>query len=216
MVSLRAGDTGVEVEQAAGLGGGERDHPIAVFIRYHLRRAIRPRRPGFFSTGLPAPLFIRLAVVHADRRRARRHGAWPQGVRGNGEERVREHRQGDVPVPGLVEPYLVVVRAPSRSWPRQNDPPPPSRPRSGDQLGQRRAARRVAPEVRQLLLALLIQAQRPADQQPVITAGSIDQRPVIPAAAPSGIRARQAPVPPPPAGTGGPARRRACGGPRRR
>ena len=35
----------------------------------------------------------------------------PGGVRGDGEERVREHGQGNVPVPGAVAADLVVVKA---------------------------------------------------------------------------------------------------------
>ena len=52
------------------------------------------------------PLFYRLAVVVPAGRRL-----GPGGVRGDGEERVGEHGQGDVPVPGLVLADLVVVQA---------------------------------------------------------------------------------------------------------
>lgn len=40
-----------------------------------------------------------------------RWGARGGGAGGDGEERVREHRQGDVPVPGAVTADLVVVQA---------------------------------------------------------------------------------------------------------
>lgn len=49
----------------------------------------------------------------------------------------------------------------------------------GHQLGQGRAARREAQEIGELLLALLAAARRPADQQPVIAAGRLDQCPVM-------------------------------------
>jgi hypothetical protein len=52
------------------------------------------------------PLFYRLAVVVPAGRRL-----GPGGVRGDGEERVGEHGQGDVPVPGAVAAGLVVVQA---------------------------------------------------------------------------------------------------------
>jgi hypothetical protein len=38
-------------------------------------------------------------------------GCGPHGAGGDGEEGVREHRQGDVPVPGAVLADLVAVQA---------------------------------------------------------------------------------------------------------
>jgi len=69
----------------------------------------------------------------------------------------------------------------------------PAGARHGDQLGQRRAARRVAAEVRQLPLALLGQVQRPANQQEMTAAGGIGQRPVIQPRPLRAVRARRSP-----------------------
>src|SRR5712691_10547814 len=65
---------------------------------------ICPQAAGPFFTGLAAG-------VPAGRDGSGRGVAGLAGGRGDGEERVREHRQGDVPVPGDVAAGLVVVKA---------------------------------------------------------------------------------------------------------
>src|SRR5208282_4591730 len=79
------------------------------------------------------PLFTPAAlVVSAGRRR----GRGPRGMRGDGEERVGEHGQGDVPVPGLVLADLVVVQPGLVLGLGKAVLDSPPRARHGDELGQ--------------------------------------------------------------------------------
>src|SRR5450631_3204530 len=66
----------------------------------------------------------------------------PVRVRGDGEEGVREHRQGDMPVPGWVEPDLVVIEAGLVFGLSETVLDGPAGAGDGHQLGQGRAARR--------------------------------------------------------------------------
>jgi hypothetical protein len=66
VVPGRAGDAGVQVEQAAGLGCGERDQLIAVFIRYDRWRGVCSRRREDLSTAPGAPFLpVSLPVTPA-------------------------------------------------------------------------------------------------------------------------------------------------------
>ncbi len=163
MEFLRAGEAGVQVEQAAGLGDGERDQVTPGFAGYEGRRGVCPARGETLSTGIRPPF-----------ERGRPAGA---GLRG--QEGVREHRQGDVPVPGAVAAYLVVVQAGLVPGLGEAvlDRPPGSGDR--DQLGEGEVPGGPAAEVRHLELALLARGQGPADQQVMAGAGGADQRPVV-------------------------------------
>jgi hypothetical protein len=87
----RPGAAGVELEQAAGLGGGLEDQVAAGFICYEGWRGICSRRGEYLPTAFRPPFL--------------------PGRPGGGEERVREHGQGEVPVPGAVAADLVMVQA---------------------------------------------------------------------------------------------------------
>src|ERR1019366_1350397 len=91
------------------------------------------------------PLFTRPAAgVPAGRRRRGRGGA--HGAGSDGEKSMGEHGQRDVPVPGLVEPDLVVVQAGLVLGLGEAVLDVPPGPGHGDELRQRDRARRVAPE----------------------------------------------------------------------
>ena len=92
---------------------------------------------------------------------------------------MREHGQGDVPVPGAVLADLVVVQAGLVLGLGEAVLDSPPGARYGDELGQGDRAGRLAAEERQLKLAFLARAQGPADQQPVPGAAGADQRPVV-------------------------------------
>src|SRR5258708_12627922 len=142
------------------------------------------------------PLFSRPAAgVPAGRRRLR----WlrPGGAGGGGEERVREHGQGDVPVPGTVLADLVVVQAGLVLCFGEAVLDRPPRPGHRDDLGQRDRAGRPAAEVRQLELAFLARGQGPADQQVTGAGRGADLRPVV-NPWPLGSVGPPQPLPPPP------------------
>jgi hypothetical protein len=101
------------------------------------------------------------------------------GAGGDGEERVRQHRERDVPVPGAVLADLVVVQPGLVLGLGEAVLYRPPGARYGDEFGQSPAARRVAQEIGQLELAFLARAQGPADQQAVIRQRGARQRPVI-------------------------------------
>jgi hypothetical protein len=80
---------------------------------------------------------------------------------------VREHRRGDVPVPGPVPADLVVVQPGLALRLGEAVLYSPARPRHGNELGQGDGARRPAAEERQLQLAFLARGDGTADQQAV-------------------------------------------------
>jgi hypothetical protein len=140
----------VQVEQAAGPGGGEGDHRTPCFIRYYRRRAVCPRRREELSTGIRTPLSRVADGVPAGREGFRPAWFRAGGAGGDGEDRVRQHGQRDVPVPGAVPPDLVAVQAGLVL--RLSEPvfrcPPGAR--DGLQLGRQHRPGRAAQEIRQL------------------------------------------------------------------
>src|SRR5258707_13193885 len=79
------GDVGVEVEQAACLGGGERDEIAPVLVRYEGWRGISSWRGENFSPGVKAPF------LQARRRRS----PWPTAGCGASARRPRRPAAGD-------------------------------------------------------------------------------------------------------------------------
>src|SRR5580698_1021115 len=128
---------------------------------------------------LSGPLFSWLAAgVPAGGSRFRWRGG-ACGAGGDGKERVREHGQGDVPVPGAVAADLVVVQPGLVLGLGEAvlNSPPGSRYRR--ELGERDRAGRPAAVKGQLKLAFLTRLQGPADQQPVPAAVRGDHGPVV-------------------------------------
>jgi len=124
------------------------------------------------------PLFTRLAAgVPAGGRRFRR--LRPGSAGGDGEKRVREHGQGDVPVPGAVLADLVVVQAGLVLGLAEAVLDGPPGPGDGGEFRQCDRAGRPAAEESQLKVAFLARVQGPAGQQPVPGAGGGEQRPVV-------------------------------------
>jgi hypothetical protein len=112
---------------------------------------------------------------------------------GDGEERVGEHGQGDVPVPGAVAADLVVVQAGLVLRFREAFL---QGARHHGELREDNRARRVAAVEGQLEVAFLAGLQGPAGQQPAVVAVGTDQRPVVKTRAfrPVGDRNRNRPA----------------------
>src|SRR5713101_2823796 len=136
------------------------------------------------------PLFTGLGAADGGGRPGRL-AAGPVLASGDGEERVGEHRQRDVPVPGVPLADLVVVQPGLVLGLGEAVLDRPPGAGHGDQLCQGGAGRGVAPEERQLQLTFLARYQGPADQELVLTAGGCDQRPVIQPRALGAVPARQ-------------------------
>ena len=209
------GDAGVQVEQAAGLAAvsGIIARPVSSVIT----------GGGLYVLGgakscpqVSGPLFSLVADgAPAGRERCGRARFRAAGAGGDGEERVREHRQRDVPVPGAVPADLVVVQAGLVLRLSEAVFHCPPGARDGDQLGQRHRPGRGAQEIRQLEVAFLARVQRSAGQQPPVRAGSLDERPVIQPRPLGPVGAAQ-PLPRRPRAPGPPAHPRAAGPPGRR
>ena len=65
---FRPGDAGVQVEQAAGLDGGERDQVTPCLVGYERRRGVCPLRGETLSTGLRSPFFREPSVARRNGR----------------------------------------------------------------------------------------------------------------------------------------------------
>jgi len=112
--STGAGAPRVQVEQAAGLRGGKRDQVAPGFICYEGWRGVCSCRGEELSTAVRSPFgrsAVRVSAGGSRCRRLRGRRCGPGGMRGDGEEGVREHGQGGVPVPGVVPADLIVVQA---------------------------------------------------------------------------------------------------------
>src|ERR1022692_4892607 len=142
------------------------------------------------------PLFTCLSVAATGRGRSRWLAARLAVMGGHGEERVGEHRQRDVPVPGIPFADLIVVQAGLVLSLGEAVLDRPPRAGQGDQLGQRCAGRGVTEEERQLALALVVHRQGTAGHQVTLRAGGGDQRPVIQPRPLGAVPARQH-LPPP-------------------
>ena len=70
----------MQVEQAAGLGGGERDQVASGLVCYEGRRGVCPGRREYFSTAVRSP-FYRLPRLRP-RWQAEVPAAGPRGRRG--------------------------------------------------------------------------------------------------------------------------------------
>jgi hypothetical protein len=109
----RPGNAGVQAEQAAGLGAavrGIRSRPVLSVIKAGGAYVLGGAKSCPQASG---PLFNGSSgcVSAGGSGWFRLFHGYPGGMGDDGEERVGEHGQGDVPVPGAVAADLVVVQA---------------------------------------------------------------------------------------------------------
>jgi hypothetical protein len=159
----------VEVGEAACLGGGEgmRSRPVSsytnaggAYVLGEANRCPQVSGPPFSEGGL------------AD--------GGPGGAGGGGKERVREHGQGDVPVPGPVLADLVAVQPGLALCLGEAVLDSPSRAGHRDDLGQGDGAARPGAEEHRFQLSFLSRDQGTAYEQVMTGAlGGPDERPVV-------------------------------------